>query len=151
MQKWRILVEVIFDPYNCLENTNKHSEKTLHVPMPHQRPKEHQNRAFRSNFSHLEMTMNAWKINFLAFFSFFPNSLYPMDPVTSLNNLAHKNTSLQAQGVSFLANMIRFKVCKWPKWKWQKNSFLCQFYGWIWPFPDLKPDPIGHKWYFLYP
>ena len=102
-----ILVEVIFDPSDCLENTNKHSETTLHNPMPHQGPKEHQNWAFRSNFSQVEMTMNAWKANFLAFFLSFPNVLYPMDPETCRKELAHKNTSLGAQGVPFMANRIR--------------------------------------------
>ena len=74
-KKWQILVEVIFDPSSCLENVNKHRETTLHIPMPHQGPREHQNRAFRSNFSHLEVTMIAWnevwKINFWLFFNFF--------------------------------------------------------------------------------
>ena len=30
-----------------------------------------------------------------------------------------------------------------------KNSFQGQFHVWIWLFPGLKPDPIGHKWYSL--
>ena len=38
----------------------------------------------------------------------FPNFLYPMDPETCRKELAHKNTSLGAQGVPFMANRIRF-------------------------------------------
>ena len=48
------MVEVNFDPSNCLENPNKHWETTLHIPIPHQAPKEHQNRAHGSNFSTLK-------------------------------------------------------------------------------------------------
>ena len=32
-----------------------------------------------------------------------------------------------------------------------KNQFSVNFHGWIWPFPDLKPDPIGQKRYSLCP
>ena len=75
-KKWQILVEVIFDPSSCLENMNKHRETTWHIPKPHQGPKEHQNRAFRSNFTNLEVTMNAWnkvrKIIFWLFSQFLP-------------------------------------------------------------------------------
>ena len=113
--------------------------------MPHQRPKENQNRAFRSNFLHLEMTMNAWKINFLAFFSIFTNSLYPMDFETSINELGHQNTSLGAQGVPFFANKIRFYVCKWPKWKWHKTSLLGQFPCVLWlDMAIFRPKICSH-------
>ena len=78
------------------------------------------------------MTMNAREINFLAFSSIFSNSLYPIDPETCRNELAHENTSLGAQGVPFFANKIRFYVCKWPKWKWHKTSLLGQFPCVLW-------------------
>ena len=29
--------------------------------------------------------------------------------------------------------------------KISKNKFSGNFHGWIWPFPDLKPDPSGQK------
>ena len=35
--------------------------------------------------------------------------------------------------------------------KSQKIDFSGIFHGWIWPFPDLKPVPIGQKWYSLCP
>ena len=106
-KKWQILVEVIFDPSSCLENVNKHQETTLHIPMPHQGPKKHQNRAFRSNFSHCEVTMIAWKINF-DFFSISSNFLCSMDPETCINKLSHQNTSQGAQKAPNLANGNRF-------------------------------------------
>ena len=107
-QKWHILVEITFDPSNCLETPNKHSETFLHIPMHHQRPKEHQNWAFRSIFSHLEVTMKAWnaawKMDFLTFFSIFSNFFYAMHPETCRNKLAHQNTYLVAEGAPHLAN-----------------------------------------------
>ena len=39
-EKWHILIEVIFDPSNCLENMNKHRKTIFHIPMLHQAPKE---------------------------------------------------------------------------------------------------------------
>ena len=75
-QKWHILVEITFDPCNCLETPNKHSETFLHIPMPHQRPKEHQNWAFISIFRILkwpwkpEMRHEKWI--FWLFSQFFP-------------------------------------------------------------------------------
>ena len=67
--------------------------------------------------------------------------------------------------------IVRSKTCyNWPKpcahrflgpldtknWKEfrkkSKNRFFSGiFHGWIWPFPDLKPVPIGQKWYSLCP
>ena len=72
-EKWQILVEIIFDPSSCLENMNKHRETTWHIPKPHQGPKEHQNRALRSNFMNLEVTMSLKLGHFLTFFSISSN------------------------------------------------------------------------------
>ena len=34
---------------------------------------------------------------------------------------------------------------------WKLPVSFNEFHGWIWPFPNLKPDPINQEWHSLCP
>ena len=105
--KCHVLVGVIFDPSNCLENTNKHLETFLHIPMPHQRLEEQQNRAFISFFAPRSDHEYLKNLS-LTFSYYFSNSLYPMPqkPVqtnlpTKIFNWCHKKYHFWPLGSGF--------------------------------------------------
>ena len=137
-KKWQILVEVIFDPFSCLENMNKSRETTLHIPMHHQGPREHQNPAFRSNFLHLEVTMNAWKIMFLGFFfQFFPIpcTKWPQKPVEmnlpiKIPHWGHKEYLFGPIGSGFRSG--NGHIQPWNPLKLTGNWFFSHFTAPLW-------------------
>ena len=51
--------------------------------------------------------------------------------------------------IGFWVHWIKKVGRNWEKS--QKMDFSFNFHGWIWPFPDLKPVPIGQIWCLLCP
>ena len=140
VKKCHILVEVIFDPSNCLENTNKHWETTLHIPKPHQGPKEHQNGALGSNSSTLKWpwTLCKWPENqhfciFSNFFHFLATS-GPGNLWKQLSTWEYLPEDTRSTILGQLEQIIGLKMAISKHWKFLRNGFFC-----IWPLHFDQP------------